>query len=97
MTDAVGFAKIVTFVTNLAKRTLSTDELDMLYHTAKGTVTTQDVHTVNELLRYMQSGQKICAIKEYRTLTNADFKTSKDAVERYWTASLFNNTPAEFR
>lgn len=44
------------------------------------------VMSVDDLLKHMQAGSKIEAIKAYRALTNQGLKESKDAVERYWSA-----------
>lgn len=41
-------------------------------------------HNIDALLAAMQSNKKIEAIKEYRALTGAGMKESKDAVEKYW-------------
>ncbi len=44
-----------------------------------------DAEVVNTLIKSMsRDGQKIEAIKAYRTLTGLGLKESKDIVEKYW-------------
>lgn len=43
-----------------------------------------DPATVNELMRAIHAGEKIAAIKAYRTLTGYGLKEAKDAVENGW-------------
>lgn len=43
-----------------------------------------DLATINELMRAIHGGEKIAAIKAYRSLTGFGFKESKDAVEKDW-------------
>ena len=43
-----------------------------------------DPAMINELMRAIHAGEKISAIKAYRSLTGYGLKESKDAVEKYW-------------
>lgn len=39
---------------------------------------------INELMRAIHAGEKISAIKAYRSLTGYGLKEAKDAVEKDW-------------
>ena len=43
-----------------------------------------DPATINELMRAIHAGEKIAAIKAYRSVTGYGLKEAKDAVEKDW-------------
>lgn len=43
-----------------------------------------DPATINELMRAIHAGEKIAAIKAYRSMTGYGLKEAKDAVEKDW-------------
>lgn len=43
-----------------------------------------DPATINELMRAIHAGEKIAAIKAYRSMTGYGLKEAKDAVEAQW-------------
>jgi len=44
-----------------------------------------EIDTIHAMLKAMQDGQKIEAIKAHRSLTGYGLKESKDIIEKYWT------------
>ena len=47
-----------------------------------------DPATINELMRAIHAGEKIAAIKAYRSVTGYGLKEAKDAVEQYWSTEI---------
>lgn len=47
-----------------------------------------DPAMINELMRAIHAGEKISAIKAYRSLTGYGLKEAKDAVEQYWSTEI---------
>ena len=97
MTDVIGFAKLISYITALTDKQMEAWIISDIHNLMVAQKTLHNTQAIDRLLQAMKTGQKIEAIRQYRALTGEGFKESKDAVERYWTASLFNNTPAEFR
>lgn len=84
------FAAFISFLTSVSGNTFDAYQVEtvasyveQLNEAPKGNYV--DCSVVDQLLNAMgREGQKIEAIKQYRTLTGADLRTSKDAVEKYW-------------
>lgn len=85
MMDVVGFARLVSQVSALRGSALDRQDINNLKDTVEGFAANSSRESLNKLLHAMQRGQKIEAIKEYRTITNMGLKESKDAVEEFWT------------
>jgi ribosomal protein L7/L12 len=87
--DRIKFARLIGAITNIANRTMSVDEIDCIDYLTEinvepVSVPYADAAIVNDLLKAMKDGQKIAAIKAYRSLTGLGLKESKDAVEAQW-------------
>lgn len=102
--DKMQFAKLVAYISGIAQRghiDNSDVEIidDMIYIDID--VPNQQIHhsqnsDIEKLMNMMAQGtQKIEAIKMYRNLTGCGLKESKDAVERYWKASISRDLLAQ--
>lgn len=84
------FARLIGIITDITARTLSEDEIDAIDHIIDIDVTPIEVPgkadpaDLDELMRAIHNGEKIAAIKAYRTMTGYGLKEAKDAVEKYW-------------
>ncbi len=85
--DKIRFARLVAFITTLNPQShIDLEYLDSLCDINVKPVSTEliEASRVDDLLRYMQRGEKINAIKAYRSLTGASLLESKNAVELHW-------------
>lgn len=89
------FAAFISYLTAKCGHTFDTIECDSVASYVNALMPENkyvECSTVDALLAAMgKEGQKIEAIKQYRTLTGAGLRESKDAVEKYWnvpTASI---------
>lgn len=85
--NANKFAAFISFLTAKSGNTFDDYQCESVAHYVDALVEHQKVNAsdVDALLAAMgKEGQKIEAIKAYRTLTGVGLKESKDAVEKYW-------------
>ena len=82
----LAFAQIVSWVSAFGSRAMDADDIRSLEEMAKRLGSGMSSDAARDLLKAMQDGKKIEAIKAFRTLTNATLIDSKCAVETYWTA-----------
>lgn len=85
MRDPITFARLISEITGLRGRSLNRTEIESVAETVNSLAAGMGGDIVDRLLAAMRNGQKINAIKEYRSLTGLGLKESKDAVELYWT------------
>jgi len=81
-------AQLISFLTSLIGRQLTSNELYDLDVYLSNMGRSINSMTLNSLLGAMSDGtNKIHAIKYYRSLTGMTLVESKNAVERYWNAA----------
>lgn len=85
MRDPIKFATLISYITTLRGSGLNDYDIQPIATLIDTLGGSQSVESVDRLLSHMAAGRKIEAIKEYRIMTGAGLKDSKDAVERYWT------------
>ena len=84
MSEVKKFASLISFLSSVTGREFSTSEIDVIYEQVfnfKNEEVKSNFVDLSSLFSAMSEGRKIEAIKEYRTLTGAFLKESKDAVE----------------
>lgn len=84
MRDPITFARLISQITYLRGSCLNQHDIAPIADTVAELSVGGGTDSVDRLLDAMQKGQKISAIKEYRSLTGMGVKESKDAVEKYW-------------
>lgn len=87
--DRIKFARLISYLSRNAGGTLCIDEIqtidNMIDIDVKPVpVPFVDAKLVNELLKAMKHGQKIEAVKAYRSLTGLELKEAMRAVEAQW-------------
>ena len=85
MRSSIEFARLISQITTIRGSSLSEDDIRPIAETVNAWSGAANAVGINRLLEAMRDGRKIEAIKEYRALTGAYLKDSKDAVEAYWT------------
>lgn len=84
--DKIKFARLIGMITNIAGRTLDSEEIEAFDYVCDVEVLIARVSETDvcELLKQINSHDGfIHAIKAYRSLTGAGLKESKEAIERY--------------
>lgn len=87
--DKIAFATLIGYCANRGMNVDSADvrvldniiDIDVTPVEVPGKVSSD---TLNELMRAIHNGEKIAAIKAYRTMTGFGLKEAKDAIERDW-------------
>ena len=86
--DKIQFAKLVAFIAQCChNHELNEYDIERLAALTDAPAVPKhqcSAADLNALLYAMHAGQRIEAIKQYRSLTNEGLLESKDAVERYW-------------
>jgi ribosomal protein L7/L12 len=81
----IKFAKLISLITVVSNTRLSEEAIEQIDQiVSEESAFRADPQSINELLRQMKLGNKIDAIRQYRALTGAALKDSKDAVEAFW-------------
>ncbi len=84
----ISHACLVSFVTALAGRQMTIDEIHTLDHLAKlgneAGKASVNGQAVAAMLDAIKKGSKIEAIREHRAMTGYGLKESKDEIEKYW-------------
>lgn len=82
---ALGFARLVSYVTNLCRHELDGFQIDdMLKIISSDVLPTPPKVDLKPLFNFLLGENKIEAIKEYRSLTRASLVDSKNEVERIY-------------
>lgn len=84
MKDGIGFARLISQFTALRGSMMNEHEIRDIAFTVEGFAASASSESLDRLLSAMRNGRKIDAIKEYRSITGAGLKESKDAVEMNW-------------
>jgi len=98
--DKITFARIIGYIERVYALNLDQNDIEKLDNLIDIEVPVAEKlyissEIVDELLRQMALGNKISAIKAYRTLTGLGVKESKDAVEKYWVRQLAEPIPVD--
>lgn len=88
--DKIKFSYLIGMIAFIANRNLNPDEIQDIDDAININVEPVEVPgkadpaTINELMRAIHAGEKIAAIKAYRSMTGYGLKEAKDAVEKDW-------------
>lgn len=84
--DKIKFAKLIHYITECGWNgdVNHVDELIDIDVTPVEVSGKADPALIDELMRAIHNGEKISAIKAYRSMTGFGLKEAKDAVEKYW-------------
>ena len=92
--DKIKFSYLIGMIAFIANRNLNPDEIQDIDDAININVEPVEVPgkadpaTINELMRAIHAGEKIAAIKAYRSVTGYGLKEAKDAVEQYWSTEI---------
>lgn len=73
----------ISYLTKFCDKQLSEYDIDETFRHINGLIAAKAALDITDLLNAIKKGEKIEAIKAYRSLTNMGLKESKDAVEKY--------------
>lgn len=89
--DIVRFGALISKVTNLANTEIYSNLVDDIYWLVVDCVIDEapplgmpSIKDVNALVEGLCKGEKITAIKAYRSITGYGLKEAKDAIELHW-------------
>lgn len=81
--NPIKFAELISFVTQIYGNALSIENIEEINNIIDNGITPDPINheRLVTLFKFMENGELINAVKEYRSITNSSLRDAKEAVE----------------